>query len=255
MKTILMLFLPILVLSCTGRRESPVPVELATPSTTSFNFHEDSLNCVVSVEAPIDARCALAVGEWLDECLGGIYDGNPADMKALVQFYGQAKTDSLRVAFEEMGPDVEVAFEANMTKTYETELYMTYGLSTYIGLGGVHPLISEQGATFRKSDGRRLGWDIIRSDQGVALNDLIKASLMNYLGVSSEEDMEPYIDGMNIYDLPLPRTSPYMLENGMAFVYQPYELLPYAMGMPADTIPYDKIRPLLTRNMQKLLEQ
>jgi hypothetical protein len=171
-----------------------------------------------------------------------------------VQFYGLIKSDSLRSLLDYPNPDVELEYEAIMKKEYETESFVTYTLSSYIGLGGAHPLNIEEGATFRKSDGRRLDWNIFRITKRMELDEMIRSSLMDYLDVTNEEDMEPYLPGTDIYAIPLPHTPPYLLENGVAFIYQQYEIMSYAMGMPADTITYERMMPLLTCNAQKLIE-
>ena len=253
MKKTALLFLSLLFLACGSKTENGNTIVEPSTDAALYDLHEDGVNCVITAEQPGDTQWSLAVGEWLDECLGGYYDGDPRDLKALVAFYGQAKADSLRTASDDSYPDMEMEYEAAMTKAYETDHFVTYTLSTYIGLGGAHPLSNEEGATFRKSDGRRIDWNIVRKDMTVELNELLKASLMDYLGVANEEDMEPYLDGTDIYNLPLPKTPPYLLENGMAFIYQQYELMSYAMGMPADTIGYERIRPLLTHTAQQLL--
>ena len=42
-------------------------------------------------------------------------------------------------------------------------------------------------------------------------------------------------------------------EKGVAFDYGPYEIGPYALGMPQALIPYDKIKPYLTPEVKELL--
>lgn len=257
MKNITLLFLSLLlIMACGSKTESGNAVAPSSPTDIIlYDLHQDRVNCVISAEPPGDRPWSLAVGEWLDERLGGCYDGDPRDMKSLVHFYGEAKADSLRAALEDPNPGVEVEFEATMTKAYETDRFITYTLCTYIGLGGAHPLTTEEGATFRKSDGRRLDWNIVRCNMSVELNDVIKGSLMDYTGMKDDEELEQLMSmaGVDIYNLPLPKNPPYLLENGVAFIYQQYEIMSYAMGMPADTIAYDRMRPLLTRTAQKLI--
>lgn len=53
--------------------------------------------------------------------------------------------------------------------------------------------------------------------------------------------------------LPLPETPPYLTEKGMAFIYQPYEIAPYAVGSISFTIPYENLKPFLTETVNKLL--
>ena len=50
-----------------------------------------------------------------------------------------------------------------------------------------------------------------------------------------------------------PVADPYMTEQGVHFLYQPYEIAPYAAGMPAFTISYEDIKPYLTIGALKLI--
>lgn len=272
MKNTTLLLLSLLLLACgnkTGNGSATTPDASAQGSTTTpgtsaqgsasadgaitFDLHQDHINCTISAEPTGDTPWSPAVGEWLDERLGGCFDGDPRDLAALVDFYGKAKADTLRAAQKDALPDAELGFDAVMTKAYETDHIVTYTLSSFISLGGAHPLTLEEGATFRKSDGRRLDWNIVRKAMDMELNSLLRKSLMDYFGVASEEDLEPYLSGTDIYDIPLPHTPPYLLENGLAFIYQQYELTGYAMGMPADTIGYERIKPLLNHSIQRLI--
>ena len=49
--------------------------------------------------------------------------------------------------------------------------------------------------------------------------------------------------------------SPLDLSGEPMFVYNPYEIGPYAAGMPTFTIPYADIQPYLTTTAQKLIEK
>ena len=53
--------------------------------------------------------------------------------------------------------------------------------------------------------------------------------------------------------IPLPAWTPYPTEEGLAFVYQQYEIASYAAGMPAFTLPYEDIAPWLTADARQLL--
>jgi hypothetical protein len=257
MKTIAYLILPLLFMACVNKATENTPTE---PQQATFELHEDRVNCVITAAVP-DVQGDLqsttlvrqAVGEWFDEALGGCYDGDPCDMQALVDFYGKAKTDSLKAALEDPNPYVEVEFEATMTKAFETDRIVTYTLEKYVGLGGAHPVSFSEGATFRKTDGRRLGWDIVKRDKTVELNEILKNSLMQYVGTDNEEELTTLTFIENIYGIPLTNTPPFFLDNGLVFVYQQYEIAAYAMGMPTDTIPYKEIKPLLTHTAQQLI--
>lgn len=229
-------------------------IESSTADSVSYLSPDEYLICHIKAERPSE-QLAVAVGEWLDEALGGFYTGDVRDLQQLVDFYGKAMSDTLSERAKEVGPYMYLEYEAKMEKAWENDLVVTYTLQTYQGLGGAHPSSGFEGATFRKSDGRRLGWDIVSRRFQYELSDLIVKSLKNYLEVESDEELIELLGEDKFYGLPLPRTSPYMMENGLVYIYQQYELLAYAYGMPSDVIPYETIKPLLTGWAQRLVKE
>jgi hypothetical protein len=211
------------------------------------------MECKVYAQQP-EERLRLAVGEWLDEQLGGYYRGDATDLRALVDFYGKSITDTLRNELTDLPEGVIVEYDARMEKVFETDKVVTYTLQTFINLGGAHPSSGEQGVTFRKSDGRRLTWDIVRHRFEYDFNEVLKESLKAYFNAKTDKDLEQMLfDGNNIYGLPLPKTPPFFMENGVGFIYQQYEIAAYAMGMPGDTIPYERIKPFMTEWAKRLI--
>lgn len=221
-------------------------------STAVFDYEDDAASCHIEAAMP-DSALGLAVGEWMDEQLGGYFTGDASDMQAVVDFYGNAFCDTLRQALREGAPSVE--FAAEMVKACEASRFVSYSLATSLMLGGAHPASLEGGATFRKSDGRRLSWDIIRQDRRDAFNDLLVSMLCGYFGVKDETELEGMLMSENVYGLPLPATPPCFLQNGIAIVYQQYEIAGYAAGMPCDTIPYERMRPLMTEWAKRLTDE
>lgn len=254
------LFVPLLGLlmacACTQKNGEGTPeAQQQTPDTIVFNFNKDHINSNLKVVAPLP-QIATAVGEWLDEELDGCYPGDANDMQSLVDFYGNYQVDILRNILIENGnpdPETEVAFEATVEKAFETDKIVTYTLSTYYDFGGVHPTSAETGATFRKSDGRRLGWEILRNSYQSHLESAITESLKNYFNADSDEELHGSLFNTDEYaPIPLPKTPPFFLENGVCFIYQQYEITAYAYGMPNDTIPYDTIKPMMTEWAKRL---
>ena len=50
------------------------------------------------------------------------------------------------------------------------------------------------------------------------------------------------------------RTAPVCRPNGVEFIYQQYEIAPYAAGIPTCTLPYDSLENLFTVTMKPLIE-
>ena len=51
-----------------------------------------------------------------------------------------------------------------------------------------------------------------------------------------------------------PATEPSLTKDGLLFMYQAYEVAPYAFGRPGVTVPYEKIMPYMTPEGRKLVE-
>ena len=250
MKNMLMMAVAALMVMACGKR---VATEGAAGSTAVFNVEEGRVSSRIVADVP-EPALRTAVGEWMNDMLGGYYDGDVNDMQAMVDFYGKATMDSLKVWAGDVRPELGLNYEATAVKAYETPQYVTYTLSTYLNLGGAHPTSGEEGTTFRKSDGRRLTWDIIRRDKQYLFSQMVTGCLKDYFGMDDEELQQ--VLGDNVYfNPPLPRTPPFLLENGMVLIYQQYEIAGYAMGMPCDTIGYDRLVPLLTVSARRLVNE
>ncbi len=251
----LLFLLPLLVL-LTGCNEQKAPERTSlSQQNDSAYYHQTKgkVDCQINLALPTE-QMNLPVGEWIDESLGGIYPGDQTDMQGLADYYGKYMLDSLCADSTETGEAVGMAFEAKTEKVWETEQFVTYSLTVYADLGGAHPSTHISGATFRKRDGRRLGWEMFSSLKREALSDLIKTELKGYFGVETDEELNDQLTLETTYFIPLPQYPPYLLENGVAFGYQQYEIAAYAAGLPSSVISYKKAKPLMTSWAQRLLK-
>ncbi len=233
-----------------------VDTKAAEADSVSYDFSNEKLECKVTAPVP-EEGLRQAVGEWMDELLGGTYPGDASDIKALTEFYGVAHRDSLSKEIEEDSDRPlfdKLAYEARVEKTFESPLVASFNLSIYINLGGAHPSSQEYAVTFRKSDGRRLSWDIIRHYTDYQFKQLLKEYVKEYMNVETDEEMARMLfDGNDVNNMPWPLTPPQLTAEGIAFVYQQYEIAPYALGMPSAIIPYSRVKPLLTEQAKMLI--
>ena len=257
-KTAIALALLIAVVACKQNEGAPdggaqVTTGTGTADTVSYLSPDEYL--IVHIKAERASKeMAFAVGEWLDETLGGYYPGDVRDLQQMVDFYGQAMSDTLSEWAKEIGPYTYLEYDAKMEKAWENDLVVTYTLETFQNMGGAHPLSGCEGVTFRKSDGRRLDWNIVSRRSNDQMKDQLRNGLKNYLEISTDDELLEILGDDKYYCLPYPQTPPYMLENGLVFIYQQYELMAYAMGMGTDTLDYETIKPLLTCWAANLLE-
>ena len=154
------------------------------------------------------------------------------------------------------------ACEISMPYEYQTEVslvtmnsqYVTLLCNDYLYLGGAHGVSAVYGATFRMSDGKHLLWDDMFFDRDAVRPFLTKA--FNTL----DRDERPEWDLVYEYTessadtYPMPTNNPYLVENQqLMFIYQSYEIGPYAMGMPSCSIPATELKDILKPDFLKLV--
>lgn len=190
------------------------------------------------------------IREWMSEQLGGTYEGNMEDGAKMLEHYKNAiLTDFRQNVIPDM-PSVDgMACYKNikLTKMHETDRYVTYMYTQEGFAGGAHGWYLMQGQTFRKSDGRRIDYNIFRTESMDELTDLVKDNIFTQYFESDKEQIDHLLTMENNDYFPLPVNAPIFREDGVEFVYQQYEIACYAAGMPACVISYDLIEPFLTQ--------
>lgn len=240
-------------------------------TTDSIVFDKDQNHVTVHiyVDYPVGGNAILvnAIAEYIDEIMGGTYEGDLTNGQEVIAGYGQQEWNHMQDEYREMTADMDPEYISGIgfyssyeiRKVYETDQVVTYVTDNDTYLGGAHGMQYQTGVTFRKSDGRRFGYDMMRNLGTEAFGQLTKQGLKDYFheGLSeevSDEDLKSYLlteDDVNF--LSRPNVEPYMLEEGVLFIYQPYEIAPYAAGMPTYVVSYDKIKPFLTNTAKKML--
>ena len=213
-------------------------------------------------QASDTSAVARAVRAWLYEdipFLAGIIDDpeevalrldlpSTIDDSAYVEAYARYGLDTQRSLLEvEAGEGwtVNVEHDCSVTKAYDEESYVTYLVNRYSYEGGAHGGTIVYGVTFDKPTGERMGWNLVADRDTVALARQIKEGLKAYLSegsdevISSDEDLLEHLlvwceDSVDAATwLPqLPATAPWQTPEGIVFLYQQYEIAPYAAGHP-----------------------
>ena len=235
-------------------------------TTDSVAFSEKSKTAEVTIKAdfPKDGNKTLTniITEYISEEMGGTYDGKTDNPDSMVAFYCKREMAELEKLASEFETDSEAPlyYSKSVSKIYETDKFVTYASSFESFTGGAHGMHGSANTTFRKSDGRRFGSEMLTRTGTEEFRTLIKDGLNQYFAenegkdISDEELKEQLITDYSVDFLPLPQFPPYLTEKGVGFTYQPYEIAPYAAGMPSFTIPYEKIKPYMTVTAVKLIE-
>ena len=214
--------------------------------------------CAIKAQHPTDAASPVAriINEYINEELGGSYMGDLFDVRAMAAHYiaqclepGEDEED-----MAELPPGED---RTEIARLAETDAYVTYEASTYVFLGGAHGVDNYDGMTFRKSDGRRMGWDAFVTTGDASFKELVKKGLKAYWEVGTDEELAEMLileDDRGLDDIPRPQAAPLFTPEGVKLTYQPYEIAPYAAGMPQFVVPYAEIAPYLSRAAREMVK-
>jgi len=229
--------------------------------SVAFKKENRPFHFSISVDYPATGNPALVrnIREWISESLGGTFEGELTDTSALFTHYADKylkdsaeNEDNDFIAYLlEDSIECEQAYEFNLT--WENDSLVTYTMSNYFYGGGAHGGYTVQAATFRKSDGRHFGWDMIRADAD--LNEDLKKGLKNYFEVTTDDEL---MDQLMLADnwrdassLPKPITEPWIDGDGLHMIYQQYEICSYAQGMPSVDLSMDRTKEVVTQTVKE----
>jgi hypothetical protein len=186
--------------------------------------------------------------EWINESLGGNYDSNLDKPEKMLDYYIKKN-----ITPEETVLEWNTDNYVEIKKDYTTDKLVTFTKTVYVYLGGAHGNTFVGGNTFRNSDGRKFGWDMFRTDFDYI--ELFKKALMQqYFKVKTEKELDDLLMLPTPGYLPKPVSDPYLTKEGVVFVYQQYEIAPYAAGLPKFTLPYSEVKKYMTHTVLELLK-
>ena len=215
--------------SSVEKEEEPDNKMIATKIYAKKKPGVDDVDNEISFEYPTTGNSILLnnVREWINEKLGGTYDGDLENADGMLAYYYSKLNDP------------EMSSSITIKKLYENDVIVTYiAEHEFLMKGGAHGGHSETGTTFRKSDGKVFSNEMVsKSDE---MQDLVRAGLKRYFDVYSDEDLMDMIDSESLYgynNIPLPSANPWITPNGVVFRYAEYEIAAYAYGQPSFVIP------------------
>lgn len=147
-------------------------------------------------------------------------------------------------------------YEFSLSMISDEDAYAVFQSQDYIYMGGAHGGVTGAGCiTFDKKTGNQIEQFL---DPGCAadIQPLLRRGLVDYFAEADSQIDDSNLDEYLLLEgdlIPLPSWQPYPSEDGLVFVYQQYEVAPYAAGMPAFTIPFEEIAPYLTPEAKRII--
>ena len=202
------------------------------------------------------ARLFLPTMQEEDEP-AAVFKGAKEDGKALVDFYGKLNFGYLKSQYAEL-KDLGIAglsYDLSIRKTGETDRYLTYETSCYVFLGGAHGSAVCYPVNIVRSTGRVLAATVDTLKQK-ALQPILRRGVKEYISKAENRKIKDSdLQNMLFVEhgiIPLPATVPVLTPEGLRFVYQQYEIGPYALGMVEFTVPYTDVKSCLTPEAAEL---
>ena len=152
--------------------------------------------------------------------------------------------------FAEDGDEPRSTLETNYTLSEQTDLYVTYISEGFIYTGGAHPMPWYFGTSFSKVDGSIIGYDLFNDPE--QLIGLISENIQKQYFDSINSEEEEYLFAPDETFL-LPTNEPWIEAGSVVFCYEPFEIAPYAAGMPLCKIAIDELKPYLSEKGKALL--
>ena len=182
--------------------------------------------------------------------------------KELVDFFGNSNYQFLEKELKDIkqySADAEIymSYEANVRKTGETAHYLTYNSNTYTFEGGAHGSATDYSVNIDKATGKVLK-ETVDTTQVKALQPILRKGALRYFNAQGDKDITEKNLGDYLFIekgiIPLPKYAPYLAKDGVHFIYQQYEIGPYAMGMVSFVVPYSDIKAFLTADALRLIK-
>lgn len=262
--------------------EAPVEEKPALVlDTISFERNDSMAEVSLSVQWPTDGDEALvkSVRKFICEVCNiknPNFKGTKKDFKDIVDtdYNGLVEEWNGAYADSEEGGGPSFTSGTSVVKLAETKTFVTFYAETFGYTGGAHGFATNVGKTFRKSDGKAIGYDmeynqdsfdakmknqtLFADTKSPKLYALIKDGVKRYFKecqqpIADDSELSDYLQVDNINRIPLPGNAPYLTEKGVVFCYTQYEIGPYAAGMITFEVPFAKIKPFLTEEAKELL--
>lgn len=127
------------------------------------------------------------------------------------------------------------------------ENIFSYGINRYVFMGGAHGLSNLTYLNYNLKTGKKITEaDIFKPGYEKDLSDIIKSRIVEQ---SKEDDSVQNIEKLEDTDYWVDEIKPngnfYLSDEGINYVFNPYEIAPYYMGQTEVNIPYSRIAYLL----------
>lgn len=239
--------------------------------TTTLTYADSTANASVGMKADFptagpDFLCD-SVAQFINSTLGS-EQTDIRDGQQMLDFYGKALLSELQQMYNDFNSNsdderVEIGmYNTTTIKLTDNEArYISYTVENESYEGGAHGFTLRYGVTFNKQTGA-IERSLLKDTDSEAFRKLLVAGLLHYFSMFSPDpltDEDQLADMLlidNLKELMLPaQNMPCLSKEGVVITYSPYEIAPYAAGIPSFTIPFSDVRKYMTTSAQQLISE
>ncbi len=219
----------------------------------------------VKVAYPVDGPAALVkslkttLSERYNIPMASITDGKTFANKLANKNVADLKKKFVE-DFDEDDNIPELYINNVVEKVYETDKIVTVMYGGNVFYGGAHDDYFGAGVTYRKSDGRAFGVDILEEGAWDQIQDKVAAGLRKYFDVKSNKELADELMGDGIictnsdFFIFMPDNPPFVENGELVFLYSTYEIASFAAGMPEVRIPLKDVMQYLSADFAALVK-
>ena len=201
-----------------------------------------------SIDIPLTDNQALrdSICYWIAQNFGSSYDGDPSDVKAMVNFYKDWALDPDDYVEPE---GFDISYTVKMMEA--TDQYITYSFNNFFESNSSPRANFETTyVTFDRNTGKRFTRQMVNKDESLELL-VMNALLEQFFSEWDSEDLADILmfdpDDLEEAGFWLPEfTDPYLLNDNLCFYYWEHDIANRVAGQPNCALPYDVVEPYLT---------
>ena len=202
----------------------------------------------LNLDVPVDGSRDLvnSIKYWMNVELGGTYTDSLTFDTLMLDHYAKAylKRD---------GGTPGIWDSIAIKMVCDAEKYVSYEFFCYDYMGGDHGLPFTFGATFVKPSGLLLGWEMIAHADGLGRKLKEQIFEQYFCGVDSLFDTCVFRELTERDEFPLPEAAPFIVNDSVCFIYQPFEVAEFFAGQPRCALSRTQLQKFLSSKIKLFL--
>ncbi|MFA5046686.1 MAG: RsiV family protein [Paludibacter sp.] len=258
------ILIPVLFFSCTQKTVKTEEKDLTQKFYLVSDTSKGSLSVDIHVELPVDFKNKAVLDSVRNIIISNLFgkefisQSNDSVVQLYIKMLHTDYKDNNEALVNEL--DTASSYSFNNEHTLEgfglisdKHIY-SYGIDRYIYMGGAHGLNTRNYFNFDLKTGKLISEkDLFVANYESALSELIKKRIFedskeeqakepNTESILSLDDTDFWTDSIK------PNGNFYITDESINYIFNPYEIAPYYMGITEVSLPYDRLEDLLKPN-------